>query len=184
MPVHCRHQHEDWPCHCIRVLNTTWSCLTFFPLASLSSRGINLLFFLSVLPVPQARFLILMTVQSSLSNHRSSHQRCFMEKGVLRNSAKFTGKHLCQSFFFNKGTGVFLWILRNFEEHLFTEHLWTTASVIIRFSTFPKSLPFRLGSGKTIFYYFISHILKAYPQKAESYYLGMFVNQTVAFACD
>ena len=28
---------------------------------------------------------------------RSSHQRCSIEKGVLRNFAKFTGKHLCQS---------------------------------------------------------------------------------------
>ena len=47
----------------------------------------------------------------------------FCEKGVLRNFAKFTGKHLCQSLFFNKvagaawkrdsGTGFFLWILRN-----------------------------------------------------------------------
>ena len=26
---------------------------------------------------------------------RSSHQRCSMKKGVLRNIAKFTGKHLC-----------------------------------------------------------------------------------------
>ena len=33
---------------------------------------------------------------------RSSHQRCSLTKGVLRNFAKFTGKHLCQSFFFNK----------------------------------------------------------------------------------
>ena len=29
-------------------------------------------------------------------------QRCFCEKGVLRNFAKFTRKHLCQSLFFNK----------------------------------------------------------------------------------
>ena len=33
---------------------------------------------------------------------RSSHRRCSVKKGVLRNSAKFTGKHLYQSFFFNK----------------------------------------------------------------------------------
>ena len=33
---------------------------------------------------------------------RSSHQRCSIKKGVLRNFAKFTGKHLCQSLFFNK----------------------------------------------------------------------------------
>ena len=40
----------------------------------------------------------------------------FCKKGVLKNFAKFTGKHLCQSLFFNKvagkkresGTGVFL----------------------------------------------------------------------------
>ena len=49
----------------------------------------------------------------------------FCNKDVLRNFAKLTGKHLCQSPFFNKvagwgltllkkrlcGTGVFLWIL-------------------------------------------------------------------------
>ena len=27
---------------------------------------------------------------------RSSHQKCSLRKGVLRNIAKFTGKHLCQ----------------------------------------------------------------------------------------
>ena len=53
---------------------------------------------------------------------RSSHQRCSMKEGVLRNFTKFTEKHLCQSLFFNKvadlrpatllkrdsGAGVFL----------------------------------------------------------------------------
>ena len=33
---------------------------------------------------------------------RSSHRRCSVRKGFLRNFAKFTGKHLCQSLFFNK----------------------------------------------------------------------------------
>ena len=37
---------------------------------------------------------------------RSSHQRCFIIKSVLRNSAKFTGKHLYQSLFFNKVAGL------------------------------------------------------------------------------
>ena len=37
---------------------------------------------------------------------RSSHQRCSVTKGVLRNFAKFTGKHLCQGFFFNKVAGL------------------------------------------------------------------------------
>ena len=33
---------------------------------------------------------------------RSSHQRCSMKKGVLGNFIKISGKHLCQSLFFNK----------------------------------------------------------------------------------
>ena len=36
-----------------------------------------------------------------LGEDRSSHQSCSMKKGVLRNFVKFTGKHLCQSLFFN-----------------------------------------------------------------------------------
>ena len=42
---------------------------------------------------------------------RNSHWRCFVRKGVLRNFAKFTGKHLWQSLFFNKvaGWGDCLW---------------------------------------------------------------------------
>ena len=36
------------------------------------------------------------------------------KKRCFKNFAKFTGKHLCQSLFFNK--------------EAFTEHLWTTAS--------------------------------------------------------
>ena len=33
---------------------------------------------------------------------RSSLQEVFYKEGVLKSLAKFTGKHLCQSFFFNK----------------------------------------------------------------------------------
>ena len=36
---------------------------------------------------------------------RSSLPEVFCKKGVLRNFAKFTGKHLCQSLFFNKVAG-------------------------------------------------------------------------------
>ena len=36
---------------------------------------------------------------------RSSHLRCSVKKGVLKNLAKFTGKHLCQGLFFNKVAG-------------------------------------------------------------------------------
>ena len=37
---------------------------------------------------------------------KSSHRRCSVKKGVLRNFTKFTGKHLCQSLFFNKVAGL------------------------------------------------------------------------------
>ena len=37
---------------------------------------------------------------------RSSRQDVFCKKGVLRNFTKFTGKHLCQSLFFNKVAGL------------------------------------------------------------------------------
>ena len=37
---------------------------------------------------------------------RSSSPDVFCEKGVLRNFAKFTGKHLCQSLVFNKVAGT------------------------------------------------------------------------------
>ena len=66
----------------------------------------------------------------------SSRQEVFCEKDVLRNFTKFTGKHLCQCLFFNKvairrpatflkrdsGTGVFLWIWWNLQEHLFLQN--------------------------------------------------------------
>ena len=65
-----------------------------------------------------------------------------MNKGVLRNFTKFTGKHLCQSLFLKKVAGLrpatlfkkalaqvfsceFCEISKN---TFFTEHLWTIAS--------------------------------------------------------
>ena len=56
---------------------------------------------------------------------RSSRLEVFCRKGVLRNFATFKGKHLCQSLRpatllkRDSGTGVFLWILRNFRSIIF-----------------------------------------------------------------
>ena len=41
-----------------------------------------------------------------LRTFRSSHQRCSVIKGVVRNFTKFTGKRLCLSLFFNKVSGL------------------------------------------------------------------------------
>ena len=42
--------------------------------------------------------------------YRSSRPEGFCKKGVLTNFAKFTGKHLWESFFFNKVAGLFFFI--------------------------------------------------------------------------
>ena len=41
-----------------------------------------------------------------MNRSRSSRPEMFCKKGVLRNFGKFAGKHLCQSFFFNKLAGL------------------------------------------------------------------------------
>ena len=41
------------------------------------------------------------TKQKTSSFIRSSRPKVFSKKGVFRNLTKFTGKHLCQRFFFN-----------------------------------------------------------------------------------
>ena len=69
--------------------------------------------------------------QQIISWYRSSHWRCSVKKGVLKNFAKFKGKHLCWCLFLMKAwrpatllkiestTGVYLWNLQNFQKHLF-----------------------------------------------------------------
>ena len=50
------------------------------------------------------------SIVDSIGEYRKSESvfpRCSVKKGVLRNFAKFTGKHLCQSLFFNKVAGFF-----------------------------------------------------------------------------
>ena len=76
----------------------------------------------------EQRLLLDMDKADSISICRSSHQRCSVTKRVLRNFAKFTGKHLSKSLFFKKlaalrpatlfkkgsGTDIFMSILRYF----------------------------------------------------------------------
>ena len=44
--------------------------------------------------------------KSKCCSNRNSRPQVFCKKGVLRNLIKFTGKHLCQSLFFNKFAGL------------------------------------------------------------------------------
>ena len=53
-----------------------------------------------------------------MSTYRSSRPEVFCKKVVLKNFARFTGKHLCQSLSFNKVAGKFL------RTAFFIKHLW------------------------------------------------------------
>ena len=65
---------------------------------------------------------------------RTSRPYLFFKIDVLKKNYKFTEKHQCCSFLFDKvaagaSTGIFMWILRNIYEHLFKKsNLWSTGS--------------------------------------------------------
>ena len=52
----------------------------------------------------QSKLLLKQRIHSCI--FRSSHQKCSVKQYVLRNFAKFRGKHLRQSLFFNKIAGT------------------------------------------------------------------------------
>ena len=56
-----------------------------------NSKEVPILFFISTILIPKYN-----------PHTKSSHRRCSAKKGVLRNFAKFTGKHLCLRLFFKK----------------------------------------------------------------------------------
>ena len=80
---------------------------------------------------------------------RSSHLKCTVKKGVLRNFVKFTEKHLCKRFFFNKVAGLVwpatllkesLWyqcFRMNFAKFLRTPFLYTNSGRL--FLLFPHA---------------------------------------------
>ena len=59
------------------------------------------------------------TVLIDLRKARRSRPEAFCNKVALKNFAKFTGKHLCWSLFFNKGA-----ILSPLKNTFFIEQLW------------------------------------------------------------
>ena len=86
------------------------------------------------------------------TNSRCSHRSYSVRKGVLRNFAKFTGKHLCQGLFFNKVAGLRsatllekrLWhrcFPVNFEKFLRTHILQNTSGRLLLQFRFTDSMP-------------------------------------------
>ena len=83
---------------------------------------------------------------NTIWKHRNTFQKqVSVRKGVLLEMLQNSQENTCARVSFiiklqalglqlnfkkYSGTGVFLWILRNFSEHLFTEYLWATSSYI------------------------------------------------------
>ena len=90
--------------------------------------------------------------RSWFEHTRSSHRGCSVGKGVFRNFAKFTRKHLCQSLFLNKIAGLrpaallkkrlrHRYFLVNFEKFLRTPFLRNTSERLLLYLTvFPLKL--------------------------------------------
>ena len=117
---------------------------------------------------------------------RSSHQRCYVKNGVLRNFAKFTGKNLCEftgknlcdSHFFNKVASLraaallkmILWhrcFPVNFAKFLRTPFLQNTSRRLLSCSVRKRVLNnFRLKRAtllkKRLFDRWVFYILQAY----------------------
>ena len=116
------------------------------------------------------------TLWAVVSKSRSSHWRCFVKKGVLKNFTKLTAKYLCWSLFFNKvaklrpatllkrdsNTVIFLWILAKF----LTINVTRMSEV---FSHSQKTLVLHI-QGIYLFYRF-----KNYTQHLTSFYSSTFV---------
>ena len=69
-------------------------------------------------------FLLHYKIINTISSLKAVVQRCFVKKGVLKKFAKFLGKHLYQSLFFNKVAGLPVNFVKCLRTSFFTEHLW------------------------------------------------------------
>ena len=76
---------------------------------------------------------------------RNSHRRCSIKKGVLKNFAKLTGKHLFQSLFFYKVA-----VLRSVT--LFKKRLWHRCFPM-NFAKFLRTAFLQNTSGRLLFQY-------------------------------
>ena len=134
------------------------------------------------------KYFYLISIQHSLRMRRSSQQRCSVRNVVLEISQNLQKKtNLCQNLIFNKvaglrpatllkrdpGTGVFLWILWNFQEHL--SHRTPLGDCFCMF----------LINKKLCLQYRVTHKAKTKKTKNTKTYLNetMFENQERQSAC-
>ena len=95
---------------------------------------------------------------SQSGSYRSSHGRCSVKKGVPRNFAKFTGKHLCQSLFLNRVAG-------DMPATLFKKILWHRC-FYVNFAKFLGTPFLQNTSGRLLLKLYFSFYYKAFPEAA------------------
>ena len=84
---------------------------------------------------------------------RNNHQRYSMKKVVLRNFAKFTGKHLCQSLFLNKVAGLRPAILLK-KRQVFSCEFCEISKTTFSYRTPPVAASFKISES-----FFLSRLL-------------------------
>ena len=110
------------------------------------------------------------------STNRSSHQRFSSRKVVFENFAKFTGKHLYQSYFFNKVAGLRpATLLKNRPWHRYfpvnlakflrTPFLQNTSGQLLKKKGFFKLAPIKSVKTACVCIVFFFHYFKYYGQK-------------------
>ena len=116
--------------------------------------------------------------------YKRSHQSCSIIKGVLRNFAKFTRKHLCQSLFFNK---VASQISKNtfFIEHLRATAFYSTTKLALILILLSKSKKSHLVIKKKILpvLQFISMILQII-KSPDLQHLQLILDKSLSFNKD
>ena len=94
----------------------------------------------------------------SKTKHRSSHRSCSVRKGILRNFAKFAGKHLCLSLFFNEVGGLC------HADFILKKRLWHNGFPV-NFAKFPRTYFLQYTSGPLLLKVKIPKLLEKQFQK-------------------
>ena len=94
-----------------------------------------------------------MFLYSSRNERMKEHPEMFYKKGVLKFFAKLTGKHLCQSLFFNKVAGLSVQL---FEKGTLTKMFFCEFSKISKNTFFTNDLleTVSVESHLSIYYYY------------------------------
>ena len=134
--------------------------------------------------------LIMFQRDITMKHFRSSHQMCSVKKGFLRNFTKFTGKHQCQSLFFNKVAGrpatllkkrlaqVFFCEFCEISKNTFlTEHLQTTTSNICTL------IWIKLSEGLGFWQLYLSEWILAQVKLIDSLWVGFIIESKCNESC-